>query len=127
MEDLISGENPLVDIAGIPPVQENPLPAVVAENSLPVGELPPARHPFNRNWPVHNMGRMDVPCTECGALHWRCEKLSSSSNIDPKFGTCCFHGKIKLPKLEGPPVELLSYLTGDDPVSKGFREYKAVQ
>ena len=66
-------------IAGIPPsVQENPLPAVFVENSLPVAiaenplpavGLPLARQPFDRNWPVHNMGRMDVPCSECGALH----------------------------------------------------------
>ena len=76
---LIPGENPLVHIAGIlSPVQENPLPAIIAENPLPtviaenplpdVG-LPLARQPFDRDWPVHNMGRMDVPCSECGALH----------------------------------------------------------
>ena len=97
---LIPGKNPLVLIAGIPPsVQENPLPAVfvenplpvaIAENPLPAVGLPLARQPFDRNWPVHNMGRMDVPCSECGALHWMCEKLTRASKRDPDFGTCCF-------------------------------------
>ena len=67
---LIPDENPLVHIAGIlPPVQENPLPTVIAENPLPDVGLPLARQPFDRDWPVHNMGRIDVPCSECGALH----------------------------------------------------------
>ena len=120
---LIPGENPLVLIAGIPPsVQENPLPVAIAENSLPAVGLPLARQPFDRNWPVHNMGRMDVPCSECGALHWMCKKLTRSSKRDPDFGTCCFNGKIKLPKIEDLPVELLNYLKGQDPISKSFRE-----
>ena len=68
------------------------------------------------------MGRMDVPCSECGALHWICERLTRSSKRDPEFGTCCFIWKIKLPKVEDSPVELLNYLKGQDPISKSFRE-----
>ena len=113
--DLISGENPLVPIAEIPP----PAP----ENYLPAVELPLTRQPFDRNCPVHNMGKMDVLCSQCGALHWMCERLSGSSNVNPKFGTCCFSGKVKLPKLEDPPIELLNYLIGEDPMYvKGFQE-----
>jgi hypothetical protein len=28
----------------------------------------------------HNVGRMEVPCTNCGALHWLLEKTSGISN-----------------------------------------------
>ena len=114
------------------PVPDVPLPGpnLAAPELVPevapeipaIAELPLARQPFNRNWPVHYMGKMEVICSDCGALHWRCEKLSKSPHICPKFGTCCFSGKIKLPKIEDPPVELLNYLQGEDPISKHFRE-----
>ena len=68
------------------------------------------------------MGKMDIVCLDCGALHWACEKLSKSSQIHPKFGMCCFSGKIKLPKFEDPPVELLNLLQGQDSLSKEYRE-----
>ena len=83
--------------------------------------LPLARQPFNRNWPVHNLGNMNIPCSDCGALHWLAERLASSSMIHPKFGTCCFSGKVHLPRLHDPPPELLELLRGQDPISKDFR------
>ena len=133
--DLLLGEIPMLD--PVLPVPEIPLPGpelVAPELVEPelgpelvvgipaVAELPLAREPFNKNWPVHNMGKMDIICQDCGALHWKCEKLSNSSQIHPKFGTCCFSGKIQLLKIDDPPAELLNYLTGDDPISKEFRE-----
>ena len=106
--------NPIPEIPF--PAHENPvLPAAAVQ-------LPLARQPFDRNWPVHDMGKMDVPCPDCGALHWISEKLSVSSQIHPKFGMCCFKGKIRLPKIEAPPAELLSYLRGQDSISKEFRD-----
>ena len=63
---------------------------------------------------------MDVKCEHCGALHWLDERLSKSSKRSPKFGMCCFEGKIELPKLENPPPELLGFLTGTDDASKKF-------
>ena len=69
----IIAENPLPTIIAENPlptvIAENPLPTVIAENPLPDVGLPLARQPFDRDWPVHNMGRIDVPCSECGALH----------------------------------------------------------
>jgi len=41
--------------------------------------------------------------------------LPKSSQANPKFGMCCFSGKIKLPKLDNPPPELLNLLSGQDP------------
>jgi len=35
---------------------------------------------------------------------------------------CCFQGKISLPPLLSPPHELYNYLTGQDDVSKDFRD-----
>jgi hypothetical protein len=51
------------------------------------------------------------------------EHLTASSNIHPKFGTCCLSGKITLPPLHQPPPELMQLLTSQDPVSKDFREH----
>ena len=105
------------------PIPEIPLPA--PENFvLPAAavQLPLARQPFDRNWPVYDMGKMDVPCPDCEALHWISEKLSHSSQMHPKFGMCCFKGKIRLPKIEVPPAKLLNYLWGQDIISKEFRD-----
>ena len=68
------------------------------------------------------MGKMDVPCPDCEALHWISEKLSHSSQMYPKFGMCCFKAKIRLPRIKVPPAELLNYLWGQDIISKEFRD-----
>ena len=78
--------------------------------------------PFDRSQPVHNLGKMDVKCEHCCALHWMDEHISKSSKQSPKFGMCCFSGKIKLPKLENPPPELMEFLTGMNDASKKFQE-----
>jgi hypothetical protein len=40
--------------------------------------------------PVHYLGRMNVACPDCGALHWEAEKLVKTSRVsNPKFGQCC--------------------------------------
>ena len=35
------------------------------------------------------LGRMNVVCKHCQALHWDAEKLSSSTKANIKFGTLC--------------------------------------
>jgi hypothetical protein len=73
---------PAVDILHPPPNLHVPPP------------LPLARQPFNQNWTVHYLGKMDVTCSYCGAFHWRSEKLSTSLANSPKFGgsclSCCY-------------------------------------
>ena len=99
-----------------PPVPSPPPPPPVP----PVQPLLPlARQPFNPNWTVHHMGRMDIQCSDCGALHWKSERLAGSS----KFGMCCFSGKIKIPRLDNPPPELLHLLSGQEDLCKKFRDH----
>ena len=101
------------------PLQEAPAPQPL----IPVVNVPPplplAHQPFNRNWPVHYMGRMDIACSDCGALHWASEKLVNS----PKFGMCCNSGKIEVPRLDDPPPELLHLLSGQEDICKKFHDY----
>jgi len=88
----------------------------------PLIPIPQARQPFDPSWPVHSLGKMDVPCPDCGALHWMAERLSKSSNINPRFGMCCYQGKIKLAPLHNLPPELDTLFRDQTPQAKGFRE-----
>ena len=90
------------------PAANIPVPAA----AVPQYNLPLARQPFDKNWPVHNLGNMNIACSDCGALHWKSEKLSSSPQIRPKFGTCCFSGKVQIHRLHDPPPELLDLFRG---------------
>ena len=59
-----------------PPIEPDaPPPPPIEPDELPpppvnTDALPEARQPFNRNWPVHSLGKMDVECSSCTALHW---------------------------------------------------------
>jgi hypothetical protein len=66
---------------------------------------------------------MDVVCSNCNALHWIDEWLVKSTKQEPCFGMCCKSGKVKLPKLEAPPVEISNLLSGQDQCAKKFREH----
>ena len=116
-----SAAAPQPDLAADPVLAPAPALAPVLAAAAMQPHLPLARQPFNRNWPVHNLGEMNIPCSDCGALHWLAERLASSSMIHPKFGTCCFSGKVHLPRLHDPPPEPLELLRGQDPISKDFR------
>ena len=109
-----------------PPIQPGAPPPVEPDELPPppvnANALPEARQPFNRNWPVHSLGKMDVECRSCKALHWMDEQLVKSSKKTPIFGMCCTSGKIKLPKLANPPGEILNLLSGQDHVAKQFCE-----
>ena len=50
------------------------------------------------------------------------ERLAQSSNTRPRFGMCCFQGKIKLAPLHNPPPELNNLFGGQTPQAKQFRE-----
>ncbi|XP_026404956.1 uncharacterized protein LOC113300036 [Papaver somniferum] len=68
------------------------------------------------------LGKMDVPCPFCGALHWIDEKLSDSSFKNPELGTYCHKGKIQLPPLREPPPEIMELFEGNDYRSRLFRQ-----
>ncbi|XP_028102305.1 uncharacterized protein LOC114301562 [Camellia sinensis] len=74
----------------------------------------------------HSLGKMDVLCPFCSALHWMDEKLVKSSPNCPLFGTCCSKGKVKLPPLITPPSLLQALYDGNDDKSKSFRRYTRV-
>jgi hypothetical protein len=89
----------------------------------PLQQLPPARRPFNKeNIEVFNLGRMNIQCSSCSALHWDAERLSKSTALRPLFGSCCLQGKIALPPIEPIPIELRHLYDGNDHQSKKFRE-----
>ncbi|CAG8752199.1 5172_t:CDS:2, partial [Cetraspora pellucida] len=68
----------------------------------------------------HNLGRMNIECVHCNALHWLDERLTSSSRNSPKFGTCCSHGQVILPFLQDPPILLRQLFECQDDLSKEF-------
>ena len=51
----------------LPPIQPDGLPLPNEAPPLPnnTDALPQACQPFNRNWPVHSLGKMDVVCSSC--------------------------------------------------------------
>jgi hypothetical protein len=102
----------------LPPIQQDELPLPPVNQNA----VPQARQPFNPNWPVHSLGKMDIKCSSCQAYHWMGERLVNSTNRTPLFGMCCTSGKIKLPKLADPPIEILNLLSGQDYIAKQFRE-----
>ena len=81
-----------------------------------------ARRPYEEPNMRHDLGRMEVKCQSCGALHWMDEKLSDSSINNPVFGMCCDSGKVEVPMLRDPPPTLKSFLENNDQQGKNFRE-----
>jgi hypothetical protein len=72
---------------------------------------------------THYLGKMNVTCEHCNALHWLQERvLYMGSKYTPKFGLCCDHGHVKLPPTLPPPPELLDLFKDDSSVGKEFRE-----
>jgi len=63
---------------------------------------------------------LSVICPHCHALHFDCEKLTSSWVNYPKFGMCCLQGQIQLPSLQPLTGILHNYLTGDNYFSREF-------
>ena len=63
---------------------------------------------------------LSVICSHCHALHFDCEKLTSSWVNHPKFGMCCLQGQIQLPSLQPLTGILHNYLTRDDYSSREF-------
>jgi len=63
---------------------------------------------------------LTVICPYCYALHFDCEKLTSSRVNYPKFGMCCLQGQIQLPSLQPLTGILHNYLTGNNYPSREF-------
>jgi hypothetical protein len=63
---------------------------------------------------------MDVECPFFSAFLWLDECLSNSSKINPKFGLCCYQGKVKPSYLNPIPLELRQLLTHEDSRGPAF-------
>jgi hypothetical protein len=80
-----------------------------------------ARRPVVDSLHVNDIGRMNVQCPFCNALHWNDERVSSSKHGHPEFGMCCAHGKVKLAPLQVPPRPLYNLFTAESLQAKEFR------
>ncbi|KAG5529311.1 hypothetical protein RHGRI_029871 [Rhododendron griersonianum] len=89
------------------------------ELNMPTGLGVPA--PIQIDVRRHYLGKMDIECPHCKALHWMDERLARSSRSSPFFGTCCLQGKVRLHKLIPPPPPLQALYDGIDERSKSFR------
>ena len=69
-----------------------------------------------------DMGRMNVCCEHCGALHWLDERQADSSVQSPKIFTCCANGKVLLPPLREQPPPLLQLYTEASSEATEFRD-----
>ncbi|KAG9220408.1 hypothetical protein CCMSSC00406_0006673 [Pleurotus cornucopiae] len=81
-----------------------------------------ARRPYREPESRHDLGRMNVPCPHCGALHWADERVNRSRRTAaPEFGMCCDHGKVCLAALPPPPPILQGLLEANDAQAQEFR------
>ena len=80
-----------------------------------------ARRPYEEP-PRHDLGPMDVSCKHCKALHWMDEKTANSSKTNSAFGSCCNHGKVKLPAIRDPPERLRALFVANDAQAREFRD-----
>ncbi|KAK4512246.1 uncharacterized protein ATC70_002942 [Mucor velutinosus] len=75
----------------------------------------------------HYLGRMDIVCDGCGALHWDAERTAGQTRSNNLFYSCCKKGKAILPLLQDPPESLNSLFNGSHPRSshllKHIRQY----
>lgn len=113
--------------AAIPPQQFIPpqIPAEIPPQQFvppPVRpDLPLTRRPYVEPASRHDLGRMDVACPHCNALHWKSERLASSSNRNPAFGMCCDQGQVRIPALRDPPEALRNLFEARTPEAVEFR------
>src|SRR6202158_3044945 len=84
--------------------------------------MPKGCRPYQEPAHRHSLGPMTVECPKCHALHFMSEKLTHSSNANPRFGMCCLQGQISLPPLSEPPQQLHRLLTSSAPRARKFRE-----
>lgn len=81
-----------------------------------------ARRPYVDPPERHDLGPMNVECPHCRALHWNAERtVESMKSTTPAFGTCCNHGKVRLPPPRNPPDVLRNLLHASDAQCVQFR------
>jgi len=94
-----------------------PAPEVVAVQA--VGEnldlIPTAFIECRSQWTAHALGRMDLVCRACHALHWELEAPQHVTRARAgTFEVCCKHGDAMLERMRALPEPLNTLLTGQD-------------
>ena len=92
------------------------------QNNQALAAMPKGCRPYQEPAHRHYLGPMTVECPKCHALHFMSERLTHSSNANPRFGMCCLQGQISLPPLSEPPQQLHRLLTSSAPRARKFRE-----
>ncbi|CAN7124352.1 unnamed protein product [Brassica rapa subsp. narinosa] len=63
-------------------------------------------------------------CKFCQAYMWYGERIGKRRrSANPVFTMCCKRGKVVLPRLANPPMELMTLLCKGDELSKHYREF----
>ena len=75
-------------------------------------------------WRDHNLGRMDIRCTGCNALHWTKDLTGSRRprGGEASFQSCCMHGQVQIEPMRVLPEPLNSLMNGDNHEARSFRE-----
>jgi len=75
-------------------------------------------------WTNHNLGRLDIRCTGCDALHWTAESSASrkSRGGEASFESCCKQGKVQIQRMRPLPEPLNALMSGGDTQARAFRE-----
>src|ERR1700676_2328942 len=94
----------------------------VMNHNQALRNIPKGCRPYREPPHRQSLGPMDFQCPDCHALHFKSEKLTKSSNENPKFGVCCLRGQIQLPSLSEPPHLLHQLLTSSAPHAQKFRD-----
>jgi PIF1-like helicase/Helitron helicase-like domain at N-terminus len=123
--------SPIPPPAALPVAPPTAPPAPAAPPAAPPA-VPPVAHPppqiplgcqeYHEPEHRHSLGPMNITCVHCQALHFRSEKLTNSSNVNPRFGMCCLQGQVQLPPFSQPPLTLTQLLMGSSHLHKKFRD-----
>jgi len=76
-------------------------------------------------WTGHDLGRQEIECAACHALHWR-EELPKQKRRNPgeaTFESCCKHGRVVIERRCPLPEPLNALMSGLDPEGRSFREH----
>ncbi len=79
---------------------------------------PTATHFNEDKMPVHTLGLMNATCSACNA--WMFDK--EKHNKFDKYSLCCNYGKVRIPHIKQPPLELQNLFTEPDTQAKEFRK-----
>ena len=84
--------------------------------------FPTAYNSSTRQCIPEQLGRMNIPCQFCSALHWLQKRVSTSSRQNLRFENYCKQGAIVLEAPQNVPELFSTLFRADDPLSKHFRD-----